>query len=371
MREMRPELSEEFEAIVQQARWRRSATIATTTRPRCSTISTRCSTIRRTRRSARRSPARAAACRAEDPELAWAIGGVGIAVAAVTIAVVMMNGGTAKKRDKVVMPPPSAGRRGDRRGTAAGRCVRRSDEANDDPRPDRADGRDDLRESEVLGVSPLEFAIVKKTKDIKITRAARRLRRWGRDDRSRWTSPTTTRRSRSSWSRIADAVRAPQAAGRRLRAGADADERRAAVESLPAEEMRAAFAAVVVLWCATAAAQSARPNGGYIGRDIPVLEIDDCRPIDEREPAGRGRRALRARQAAVRAGRLQGRRRRAGLGVLPVAALPRADVDRSGVRARARVREGDRVLPAVRARGPRRMRSRSTRAIPIHRIRSS
>ena len=48
--------------------------------------------------------------------------------------------------------------------------------------------------------------------------------------------------------------------------------------------MRAALAAAVVLWCATAAAQSARPNGGYIGRDIPVLEIDDCRPIASANP---------------------------------------------------------------------------------------
>jgi hypothetical protein len=48
--------------------------------------------------------------------------------------------------------------------------------------------------------------------------------------------------------------------------------------------MRATLAAVVVLWCATAAAQSARKNGGYIGRDIPVLEIDDCRPIQSANP---------------------------------------------------------------------------------------
>jgi hypothetical protein len=40
-------------------------------------------------------------------------------------------------------------------------------------------------------------------------------------------------------------------------------------------------AAIVVLLCATAVAQPADPrrrDAGYIGRDIPVLEIDDCRP---------------------------------------------------------------------------------------------
>lgn len=48
--------------------------------------------------------------------------------------------------------------------------------------------------------------------------------------------------------------------------------------------MRGLAAAIVVVWCSTAAAQSARPNGGYIGRDIPVLEIDDCRPATSKDP---------------------------------------------------------------------------------------
>lgn len=48
--------------------------------------------------------------------------------------------------------------------------------------------------------------------------------------------------------------------------------------------MRAVVVAVVVAWCATAAAQSARRDGGYIGRDIPVLEIDDCPPSDSPNP---------------------------------------------------------------------------------------
>jgi hypothetical protein len=49
--------------------------------------------------------------------------------------------------------------------------------------------------------------------------------------------------------------------------------------------VRAALVAAVVLaWCATAAAQSVRRDGGYIGRDIPVLEIDDCRPISSPNP---------------------------------------------------------------------------------------
>ncbi|MBV8760482.1 MAG: PEGA domain-containing protein [Deltaproteobacteria bacterium] len=48
--------------------------------------------------------------------------------------------------------------------------------------------------------------------------------------------------------------------------------------------MKALVATLVVVWCSTAAAQSARPNGGYIGRDIPVLEIDDCRPTTSKDP---------------------------------------------------------------------------------------
>jgi hypothetical protein len=43
----------------------------------------------------------------------------------------------------------------------------------------------------------------------------------------------------------------------------------------------------VVVLCGTAAAQSADPRrreGGYIGRDIPVLEIDDCRPSSSANP---------------------------------------------------------------------------------------
>lgn len=46
----------------------------------------------------------------------------------------------------------------------------------------------------------------------------------------------------------------------------------------------AVIAVVVGAWCGTAAAQAARPNGGYIGRDIPVLEIDDCRPTTSAHP---------------------------------------------------------------------------------------
>ncbi|HSN29058.1 MAG TPA: PEGA domain-containing protein [Kofleriaceae bacterium] len=48
--------------------------------------------------------------------------------------------------------------------------------------------------------------------------------------------------------------------------------------------MRRLVAAIVVVWCSTAAAQSARRDGGYIGRDIPVLEIDDCRPTTSKDP---------------------------------------------------------------------------------------
>jgi hypothetical protein len=48
--------------------------------------------------------------------------------------------------------------------------------------------------------------------------------------------------------------------------------------------VRLIAAFIVVAWCATAAAQSVRQDGGYIGRDIPVLEIDDCRPISSANP---------------------------------------------------------------------------------------
>ena len=52
--------------------------------------------------------------------------------------------------------------------------------------------------------------------------------------------------------------------------------------------MRGTLAAViVVVLCGTAAAQPddpRRPEGGYIGRDIPVLEIDDCRPASSANP---------------------------------------------------------------------------------------
>jgi len=51
--------------------------------------------------------------------------------------------------------------------------------------------------------------------------------------------------------------------------------------------VRGFAAAIVVVLCGTAAAQPADPRtreGGYIGRDIPVLEIDDCRPTSSPNP---------------------------------------------------------------------------------------
>src|SRR6516164_3835825 len=94
-------------------------------------------------------------------------------------------------------------------------------------------------------------------------------------------------------------------------------------------------AAIVVLLCATAVAQPADPrrrDAGYIGRDIPVLEIDDCRPsTSPTRQAEAGEHFERGK--LLRAGRLPWRGARAGQRVLPLAALPAADVDRPGLRA--------------------------------------
>lgn len=169
VRELRAELSDEFEAIVQRAMAKKredrypSATAllddlnALLDDPTHSTERAKITSPRR------RIP------RPKIPKLAWAIGGIGILVAAVTIAVVMMNGGTPKKKQQqAVVPPPPA--------DAAIAVAPPPADAYVDPTKrmtirveTEPKGATILRESEVLGVSPLDFTIVKKTKDIKIT----------------------------------------------------------------------------------------------------------------------------------------------------------------------------------------------------------
>jgi serine/threonine-protein kinase len=170
VRELRPELSDEFEAIIQRTMAKKREDRYASATALLDDLNALLEDPTHSTERAKITSPRRRIPRPKIPKLAWAIGGVGILVAAVTIAVVMMNGGTPKKKQQVVvpLPPPPA--------DAAVAVAPPPVDAYVDPTKRMSirvetepKGATILRESEVLGVSPVEFTIVKKTKDIKIT----------------------------------------------------------------------------------------------------------------------------------------------------------------------------------------------------------
>jgi serine/threonine-protein kinase len=168
VRELRPELSDEFEAIVARAMAKRREDRYPSATALLEDIQALLDDPTHSTERARITSPRRRLPRPKIPKIAWAIGGIGILIAAVTIAVVMMNGGTPKKtkQDKVVTPPVLVDAAVAPPPLDAYVDTTQRMKVHVETVPP---GASILKESEVLGASPLDFTLVKKQKDIKIT----------------------------------------------------------------------------------------------------------------------------------------------------------------------------------------------------------
>jgi len=169
VRELRPELSDEFEAIV-------AKTMAKNRNDRYASATALLEDLNALLEDPTHSTERAKITgprrripRPKIPKLAWAVGGIGILVAAVTIGVVMLNGGPPKKKQPVVPPPV----------TVDAAVIAPPVVVDAPPEPELKKmtihvvtdpaGATVFKESEELGPAPRDFLLVKKDKDIKIS----------------------------------------------------------------------------------------------------------------------------------------------------------------------------------------------------------
>jgi len=108
VREIRPELSDEFEAIVARTMAKKRDDRYPNAQALLEDINALLDDPTHSTERARITSPKRRLPRPKIPKIAWAIGGIGILIALVTIAVVMMNGGTPKKIEKQpqVVPPP-------------------------------------------------------------------------------------------------------------------------------------------------------------------------------------------------------------------------------------------------------------------------
>ncbi|MBV8760481.1 MAG: serine/threonine protein kinase [Deltaproteobacteria bacterium] len=169
VRELRPELTDEFEAIVAKAMEKnRNERYASATALLEDLNALLDDPTHSTERAKITGPRRRIP-RPKIPKLAWAVGGIGILVAAVTIFVVMMNGGPPKKKqqaqvmppvvvDAAVAPPPAI--------DAAPEPTLKTLKIHIVTEPP---GGDVFKESEPLGKAPQDLVLVKKDKDVKIS----------------------------------------------------------------------------------------------------------------------------------------------------------------------------------------------------------
>jgi hypothetical protein len=177
VREIRPEISDEFEAIVQRTMAKSRDDRYASANALLEDISALLDDPTHSTERAKITGPRRRMPRPKIPKLAWAVGGIGLLVAAVTIAVVMMNGGTPKKQQQklanaevpkvidagVAAPPPVV-----------------IDAAPPPPETKTmklrvetdVPGATVFRESEELGAAPKELLLVKKDKDVKISATA-------------------------------------------------------------------------------------------------------------------------------------------------------------------------------------------------------
>ena len=111
LREQRPELSEEFEAIVSKAMAKdRDHRYANASEMLADLNALLDDPTHSTERAKITGPRRLAAARARVPKIAWAIGGGGLVVGGVTLAVVLLMGGGGNKPEQkpqtIATPPP-------------------------------------------------------------------------------------------------------------------------------------------------------------------------------------------------------------------------------------------------------------------------
>ncbi len=172
IREIRPEMSEEFEAIVAKAMAKnRNDRYANATEMLHDLNAVIEDPTHSTERAKITGPRRLLPKAPKIPRIAWAIGGAGIAVAAVTIVVAMLMGSKAKKKlaaanppavlhdagVATVAPPPDAGEMAPAVETIKLTII------SDPP------GAEIYRESELVGTSPQLIEFVKNNKEVNVT----------------------------------------------------------------------------------------------------------------------------------------------------------------------------------------------------------
>jgi serine/threonine-protein kinase len=168
LREIRPELSDEFEAIVFKA-------IAKNRNDRYADANAMLEDLNQllddpthsTERAKITGPRRLLPRRPQIPRMAWAIGGVGVAVAAVAVIVMLLMGSKAKKRANT----PATGDAGvavvtvqHDAGPAEPQVERIKLRITTDP-----PGAEVYRESELVGKAPIAIELVKNNKEVTIT----------------------------------------------------------------------------------------------------------------------------------------------------------------------------------------------------------
>jgi serine/threonine-protein kinase len=172
VRELRPELTDEFEAIVSRTMAKKREDRYASANALLEDLQALLDDPTHSTERARITSPRRKLPRPKIPKLAWAIGGIGILIAAVTIAVVMMNGGTPKKRgDKApqVLPPP----------VMVDAAVVAPPPVDAPPVPETKKikleietdppGGLVMKESEELGKAPRSLFLVKKDKEVKFS----------------------------------------------------------------------------------------------------------------------------------------------------------------------------------------------------------
>ena len=176
VREIRPEVSDEFEAIVAKAMAKNRADRYASANALLEDLNALLDDPTHSTERAKITGPRRKLPRPTIPKLAWAVGGIGLLVAAVTIAVVMMNGGPPKKQqpqagtlpavpvDAAVVAPPVI----DAAVVTPPPTTKTMKVHVETDRPDATV----FRESEELGPAPQDLLLVKRDKDVKITATA-------------------------------------------------------------------------------------------------------------------------------------------------------------------------------------------------------
>jgi serine/threonine-protein kinase len=166
LRELRPELSEEFDAIVSRAMAKdRSHRYADANAMLEDLTAVLEDPTHSTERAKITGPRRYLP-RPRIPKLAWAVGGIGVAIGGVTLAVVLlMGGGGGKKPDKQSVLPPTDAAVAKIEIDAAAEVFKKIKVKVDSQPP----GATILRENEEVGKAPVEIPLTVHDKDIRIT----------------------------------------------------------------------------------------------------------------------------------------------------------------------------------------------------------